>query len=111
MSDTSHEALPGSRTCIGCGGLTFRQRDDALCPRCAFQAEQLMEHIEIEGLGRDLQLLTEFDAFYSRRDEERKRFKKLGGPVFARRPVIDPAGRARAPFEVDAYWTQLRDAS
>ncbi|MCW2948989.1 MAG: hypothetical protein JWN41_2 [Thermoleophilia bacterium] len=69
-----------------------------------------MEGIEIAGLDRDLNLLTEFEAYYRQRDEERKRFKRLGGPVFARRPVIDPAGRKRAPFEVDPFWTQLRDA-
>jgi hypothetical protein len=105
------EGLPGSHTCVGCGGLTFRQREDALCPRCAFETEQLMETIEIAGLDRDLELMTEFDAYYSQRDADRARFKRLGGPVFARRPVLDPAARARTPFEVDAFWTHLRDAS
>jgi hypothetical protein len=110
MDAMPSDALPGSHMCVGCSGLTFRQRDDGLCPRCAFETEQLMERIEIAGLDRDLQLLTEFEAYYSQRDADRKRFKRLGGPVFARRPVIDPAGRERAPFEVDAFWSQLRDA-
>ena len=104
-----NDALPGSRSCVGCGGLTFRQRDDGLCPRCAFETEQLMEGIEIAGLDRDLELLTEFDAYYRQREEQRKRFKKLGGPVFARRPVLDPAGRERVPFTVDPFWSHLRD--
>ena len=111
MDEMSHEALPGSRNCVGCNGLTFRQRADNLCPRCAFETEQMMERIEIAGLDRDLELMTEFEAYYTRRDEERKRFKKLGGPVFARRPILDPAGRERAPFELDSFWTHLRDAS
>lgn len=105
------ELLPGSHECVGCGGLTFRQRDDALCPRCAFEAETLIERIELDGLEHDLQLITEFDAYYRQREEQRKRLRRLSGPVFARRPVLDPAGRERAPFTHDAAWLHARDAS
>lgn len=103
--DHDHQpTLPGSHACVGCRGLTFRQRSDGLCPRCAFEAESLIEQIEIAGLNRDLQLITEFDAYYRRREEQRKRFKRLGGSVFSRRPVLDPAGRERLPFSGDVGW-------
>lgn len=105
------ELLPGSQSCVGCGGLTFRQRDDALCPRCAFEAESLIERIELDGMDRDLQLITEFDAYYRQREEQRKRFKKLAGPVFGRRPVLDPASREPIEFPPDSFWKTLRDAS
>ena len=111
MTDDRQQMLPGSRTCVGCGGLTFRQRDDSLCPRCAFETESLIERIELDGIDRDLQLITEFEAYYRAREEQRKRFKRLGGPIFARRPVLDPAGRDRAPFTPDPFWAELRDAS
>jgi hypothetical protein len=64
MNEDAPEVLPGSHACVGCRGLTFRQRSDGLCPRCAFHAENLMERIELDGIERDLQLLTEFDAYY-----------------------------------------------
>lgn len=110
METPRNDLIPGSRECVGCGGLTFRQREDALCPRCAFEAESLIERIEVDGLHDDLRLITEFEAYYRQREEQRKRFKKLGGPVFARRPVLDPAGRERQPFDRDAFWTTMRDA-
>ena len=109
--DDRHEALlPGSHECVGCGGLTFRQRQDALCPRCAFEAESLIERIELDGLAHDLQLMTEFDAYYRQREEQRKRFKKLGGPVFGRRPVLDPIAREPIELKPDPFWSALRDA-
>lgn len=102
------QELPGSRECVGCGGLTFRRREDALCPRCAFEAESLIERIELDGLDRDLQLMTEFEAYYRQREEHRKRFRRLSGPIFARRPVLDPISREPIAFERDAAWLQLR---
>jgi hypothetical protein len=110
MDVSGSESIPGSHHCVGCAGLTFRQRPDGLCPRCAFEAESLIERIEVEGLYDDLRLITEFDAYYRQREEQRKRFKKLGGPVFARRPVLDPGGRDRQPFEVDPAISTWRDA-
>lgn len=111
MDSHREDLLPGSHACVGCGGLTFRQRDDALCPRCAFEAESLIERIELDGLHRDLQLITEFEAYYRQREVQRARFKKLGGPVFGNRPLLDPAARERAPFTADPFWTELRNAS
>jgi hypothetical protein len=105
------ELLPGSHTCVGCGGLTFRQREDALCPRCAFEAESLIERIELDGLDRDLELITQFEAYYQQREVHKKRFKTLAGPVFARRPVLDPISREAADFSPDPFWSALRDAS
>ena len=111
MDERREDLLPGSHECVGCGGMTFRRRDDALCPRCAFDAESLIERIELDGLSRDLQLLTEFEAYYCQREEQRKRLKKLAGPVFGRRPVLDPISRAPVDFSPDPFWSALRDAS
>lgn len=105
------ELLPGSHACLGCNGLTFRSREDGLCPRCAFEAESLIERIELDGLGRDLALLVEFDAYYRQREEYRKRLRRLASPVFSRRPVLDPAGRERVPFTSEAFREGLRPAS
>ncbi len=112
MDDRQEALLPGSHVCVGCGGLTFRQREDALCPRCAFEAESLIERIELDGLDRDLQLITEFDAYYRQREEQKQRFQKLGGPVFGRRPTInDPAQRESSiTFVAAPFWANLRDA-
>ncbi|MCW2956606.1 MAG: hypothetical protein JWO69_1475 [Thermoleophilia bacterium] len=109
MSDYRQESLPGSRRCVGCGGLTFRQRDDELCPRCAFEAESLIESIEIDGLNRDLSLITQFEAYYRQREAARARVRRLGGPVFPHEPRIDPVERPQVPFAADAFWTTLRD--
>lgn len=112
MDAFASDSIPGSHECVGCSGLTFRQRPDGLCPRCAFEAESLIERIEVDGLHEDLRLITEFDAYYRQREEQRKRFKRLGGPVFARRPIIDPGGRDHQPFVVDpAIASPWRDAS
>lgn len=103
--------LPGSHNCVGCHGLTFRRSDDMLCPRCAFDAETLIERIELDGLERDLQLITQFDAYYRSREESRKRLKRVAaGPLFGRRPVIDPVSREPIHLEHDAFWSTLRDA-
>ncbi len=110
MDDRHEMLLPGSHECVGCGGLTFRQRDDGLCPRCAFEAESLIERIELEGLDRDLRLITEFEAYYRQREEQRKRFKRLGGSVFGRRPVLDPASREPFELPIDPFWAELRSA-
>ncbi|MCW2922760.1 MAG: hypothetical protein JWM98_164 [Thermoleophilia bacterium] len=110
--DANHgELLPGSHTCVGCNGLTFRQREDALCPRCAFEAETMMEGIEVEGLHRDLQLITEFEAYYQQREAHRTRFARLGGNVFEHRPATNLAERATPSFAVDVPWPELRSAS
>ena len=117
MDERHGELLPGSHACVGCGGMTFRKREDALCPRCAFDAESLIERIELDGLSRDLQLITEFEAYYRQREQDRKRLRRLGGPVFARRPALDPAAREHADFSreqpefaSDAFWSELRRA-
>jgi hypothetical protein len=68
MLDGGRFDLPGSRVCVGCRGLTFRQREDGLCPRCAHHAEQLMEEIEIESMNRDLALITRFEAYCTWRE-------------------------------------------
>jgi len=111
MTDHRDELLPGSHECVGCGGLTFRQREDALCPRCAFEAERLIERIELDGLSRDLELMTEFEAYYAQREVQRTRFRKLASPVFARKPLLDSVGRDDQPFRTDPFWTTLRDVS
>jgi hypothetical protein len=99
--------LPGSRTCVGCGGLTFRNREDGLCPRCAFQAESLIEQIELDGLERDLALMTRFEAYCRQRDmaveaaeahaasRVREPFAGAVGDPFA----SPTAGQAARPFE------------
>ena len=109
--DARDQLLPGSHACVGCGGLTFRQREDALCPRCAFEAESLIERIELDGLHHDLQLITEFDAYYRQREVQRERFQRLAGPVFGERREIDAPERDPAPFVSDAFWAALREAS
>lgn len=53
--------------------------------------------------------MTRFDAYYRQREEQRKRFKKLAGPVFARRPVLDPISRPPADFTRDPFWSSMRD--
>ena len=111
MDDRHGELLPGSQECVGCGGMTFRKRQDALCPRCAFDAESLIERIELDCLDRDLQLITEFDAYYRQREEHRQRFKTLAGPVFGTRTGLDAESREPVKFEADAFWTELRKAS
>lgn len=117
MDEHQGELLPGSRDCVGCHGLTFRMRDDGLCPRCAFEAESLIERIELDGMSRDLQLMTEFDAYYRQREEHRKRFARLGAtPVFSHKPFLDPVGRppfsfAPLTFAPDPFLGELRDAS
>ncbi|MCW2926075.1 MAG: hypothetical protein JWM86_43 [Thermoleophilia bacterium] len=109
--DHNGELLPGSHACVGCNGLTFRQREDNLCPRCAFEAESLIERIELDGLDRDLQLMTEFDAYYRQREEHRERFRRLAGPVFKNaHHRIDAEARALPSFVPDPFWANLRDA-
>lgn len=109
MDERHGELLPGSQECVGCGGMTFRKREDALCPRCAFDAESLIERIELDGLDRDLRLITEFEAYYRQREEQKARFQRLGGPIFARTPGI-ASERPAADFTPDAFWTELRNA-
>lgn len=111
MNEHHGELLPGSRECVGCGGMTFRTREDALCPRCAFDAEALIERIELDCLDHDLQLLTQFDAYYRQREEHRARFQRLSGPVFAHRSALDPDCREPISFTPDAFWSELRRAS
>lgn len=68
MQPMDRPDLPGSRHCVGCNGLTFRNRGDGLCPRCAYQAENLIEQIEIESISRDLALMSQFEAYCRQRD-------------------------------------------
>jgi hypothetical protein len=106
------DELPGSRTCVGCNGLTFRNREDGLCPRCAFQAESLIEQIELEGLEHDLALMTRFEAYCTQRDRataEREAralvFAGTGARVDA--PAREhPFGAARTP-DFPAAWRRL----
>lgn len=79
--------LPGSRECVGCHGLTFRNRADGLCPRCAFQAESLIEQIELDSLEHDLALMTQFEAYCQQRDDRTR-------PVT---PLSDRIGAEGAP--------------
>lgn len=67
--------LPGSKICVGCSGLTFRDNGDHLCPRCAFSAEDLIEQIEMDCIERDLALITEFEAYCAQRDRKRERIE------------------------------------
>jgi len=85
------EDLPGSRACVGCHGLTFRSRGDGLCPRCAFNAESLIEQVELDALDRDLQLLTQFEAYYQARAERRSRSTSTTGDATC-------ASNLRRPF-------------
>jgi hypothetical protein len=111
MDQPHGELLPGSQTCVGCGGMTFRKREDSLCPRCAFDAESLIERIELDGLDRDLQLITEFEAYYRQRERDRERFEELKRPVFGERTAQhDLAAREPARFTPDPFWVELRDA-
>lgn len=89
--------LPGSRHCVGCGGLTFRNRDDRLCPRCAFEAEHLIEQIELECLDHDLALMTRFEAYCRQRDLARQRTSG----VFAGTPLWHGSQRAQRPFDTE----------
>ncbi len=119
MDDRRGELLPGSQECVGCGGMTFRRREDALCPRCAFDAEALIERIELDCLDRDLQLITEFEAYYRQRERQRERFERVARrPVFGERtPIERPMGETSVDehqpsiFAPDAFWSQLRRAS
>ena len=86
----SPEDLPGSRACVGCHGLTFRSRGDGLCPRCAFNAESLIEQVELDALDRDLSLMTQFEAYYQARSERRE-----GPPLVAAPAPTLPAARVR----------------
>lgn len=81
--------LPGAQACIGCQGLTFRNREDQLCPRCAYQAEHLIEQIELDLLNRDLSLMTQFEAYYRQR-ELGQPAGEVDAPVFDRTPFGDP---------------------
>jgi hypothetical protein len=112
MYDRRGDLLPGSQECVGCGGMTFRRREDALCPRCAFDAEALIERIELDCLDHDLQLITEFEAYYRRREQDRERYGELARrPVFARRAAPFAAGdREPVAFTPDAFWLELRKA-
>jgi len=87
--------LPGSRHCVGCGGLTFRNRDDGLCPRCAFEAEHLIEQIELDGLDHDLGLMMKFEAYCRQRDLAAERTT----PVFGAAPLWAQSRRADRPFD------------
>ena len=67
-----------------------------------------MERIELDSLHRDLQLMTEFEAYYRQREEQRKRFKRQAAPVFARRPVLDPFSRPSTDISADELRRDLR---
>lgn len=65
--ETDDTLLPGSRFCVGCSHITFRKRNDGLCPKCAWQAEQLIEQIELDSLEQDLATITRFEAYCHQR--------------------------------------------
>ena len=92
--------LPGSRSCVGCDGLTFRNRDDGLCPRCAYSAERLIEQIELDSLDRDLTLMTRFEAYYRQRE---LRLAAVGRP-------FEGAGLRPQPFTRPPLWPTQRSA-
>ena len=108
MEMPQEDALPGSRTCVGCHGLTFRRASDGLCPRCAFEAEHLIERIEIDSLNRDLALITEFEAYYQKREEHRLRLAQIGGPVFPPFEPYEHDQRTESPFSRDSRWREFR---
>lgn len=110
MNERESELLPGSQSCVGCGGMTFRQRADVLCPSCAFNAEALIERIELDSLSSDLQLITEFEAYYQQRERHRKRFMQAQHSVFPQCTEISRS-RTEQPFRPDPFWTELREAS
>ena len=78
-------ALPGSSFCVGCRHMTFRQRADGLCPRCAWEAEQLIEQIELSALADDLATLVSFEAYCRTRDT---RVRESGPPPADELPVV-----------------------
>jgi hypothetical protein len=86
--------LPGSRACIGCHGLTFRNRADGLCPRCAFHAESLIEQIELDSLEHDLTLMTRFEAYCEQRDRIARRAALGDRPAT---PLGNPGAYASSP--------------
>ena len=94
--------LPGSRHCVGCGGLTFRNRDDGLCPRCAFEAEHLIEQIELESLDHDLALMTRFEAYCRQRDLARQR-AVAAAPVFSNAPMWASRGAGERPIDRGSF--------
>jgi hypothetical protein len=103
--------LPGSRRCVGCDGLTFRNREDGLCPRCAFEAEHLIEQIELDCLDRDLALMERFDAYCRERDlgvahahpQDRTRFPSTPAWQAAERTApVSPSERG-GPESVDVF--------
>lgn len=62
-----HDPASRCQNCVGCQAITFRNRGDGLCPRCAYEAEQLVERIEIAMLDADLDLLVRLDAWCASR--------------------------------------------
>lgn len=97
--------LPGSKACMGCGGLTFRNREDGLCPRCAFQAENLIEQIELDSLERDLTLMTKFDAYYSQRELARERESlSPAARTFGASRLFDERRYGERPFAQGPFW-------
>jgi hypothetical protein len=65
--DDSYPMPGGHRRCIGCTSITFRNRDDQLCPKCAFETERLVEQVELAMLDDDLALLVRLDAWCASR--------------------------------------------
>lgn len=100
--------LPGSHICLGCGGLTFRNREDALCPRCAYRAEDLIEQIELEALDRDLNLMTEFEAYCRQRD---LRATSIPTEVFTQGPHAPLYGATARPLPFGEDGERFRRAA
>jgi hypothetical protein len=59
---------PPARTCTGCRAPLWRNNSDPLCARCAAGVENLIERIEIDSIGSDLDLLVAFEAYCHRRE-------------------------------------------
>lgn len=97
MQDDSIQ-LPHSKSCVGCHAVTFRNRPDGLCPRCAWSAESLIEQIEIDSLESDLELLTAFDAYCDMRDRVMR-----GGHHDESTPIPGPNAQNEADLQPAAF--------
>ncbi len=91
MSDNH---VPGGMCCSSCDSITFRARADGLCPACALRIEKMIEEIELEGMERDLILISRFEAYCVKREQQR-RF----------RTAIDESHHNRfiKPFNIEPY--------
>ena len=82
--------------------MTFRNRQDGLCPRCAWQAEHLIEQIELESLEHDLALITAFEGYCHQRDEA----ARVPSPLALGEPLFEPRRMQRKPFDLGPLWSK-----